>query len=694
MATILRRGAVTRQIARVSPSTSATRRAPSSLGECVGWSIVAVMVLLAGLQIWGGQLQLPGVLWLSLVLILIALASLSVIWTRMSVGRILQVILLIAAVSGFAATVTLVVLGNPTYGTDEIAFDQYAAMMALHGVNPYAHSMAPSLSLFNVPDIFRTFLLNGHVVSRLSYPAGSFLAYFPSLLLGMHMQAAIVTDSVAWVIAMVLAWWLLPHAVAWIAPLLLIAQVYIGYSAGGVTDTLYLPFLVIGLWRWDRYGDESERSWARWVGPVAVGLACSIKQTPWFIVPFLVAGTCFEASQRGQRWWVVGGRYLAITIGVFTAVNLPYIVSDPLAWARSVVVPLTIPTEPGGQGLIGLTLFEQLGGQLRYYTWAGAAAICTAFGAFIGWYRTFKRSWPFMVALAFFWPTRSFGSYLIMLLPVALIAATSVRGVWQCDATFAKVARRGCAITGILGAVCVFAAVTQTPTLALHVLSEGSTGELQSVDSLTIQVENSSSHSITPHYAVTPTGQISSFWNVVSGPFALGPHSSARVTIEAPNFQSMPSISNGFIVDAFTASPAQMATAREVRLDQIGTVLSPEDVNAPRLVGETTAMKIQLIDRFGNDIHRAGVMVDLGQVVYEQSGLQFGEASINGGAEGRTPVSATTNALGVATFEVKGVQAQNSPTFFQGWIIRASRPPLGYSNTVSIQFVTVIRHRG
>ncbi len=652
-----------------------------------------MMVLLAGLQIWGGQLQLPGVLWLSLVLILIALVCLTVIWARMSVERIVQIFLLTAAVSGFAMMVTLAVLGNPTYGTDEIAFDQYAAMMAMHGINPYIHSMAPSLSLFNVPDIFRTFLLNGHVVSRLSYPSGSFLAYIPSLLLGMHMQAAIVTDSVAWVIAMVLTWWLLPRAVAWIAPLLLLAQVYIGYSAGGVTDTLYLPFLVIALWRWDRYGDVSEKSWARWVGPIAIGLACSIKQTPWFIVPFLVAGTCFEASQRGQRWWVVGGRYLTIVLGVFTLVNLPYLVSDPMAWARSVVVPLTTPTEPGGQGIVGLTLFQQLGGQLRYYTWAGAAAICTAFGAFVGWYRTFKRSWLFMVALVFFWPTRSFGSYLIMLLPAALIAATSVREIPQWDATFTKIARRCCVITGVLGVACIFAAVTQTPDLTLHVLGEGSTGELQSVDYLTIQITNSSSHSIAPHYAVTPTGQISSFWNVVHGPVAIGPHSSERVAIEAPNTQSMPSISGGFIVDAFTASPPQMATAREVRLNQINSVLSPEDINAPQPVGRTVTMKVQLINRFGNAIHRAGVMVDLGQVVYEQSGLQFGEASINGGAEGQTPVSTTTNTMGVAIFEVTGVQAQNSPTFFQGWIIRGSRPPMGYSNTVSIQFITAPHHR-
>ena len=41
----------------------------------------------------------------------------------------------------------------PGYGTDELAFNQYAAQLASHGINPYTHSMAPSFSRFNVsPD--------------------------------------------------------------------------------------------------------------------------------------------------------------------------------------------------------------------------------------------------------------------------------------------------------------------------------------------------------------------------------------------------------------------------------------------------------------------------------------------------------------------------------------------------------------
>ena len=72
----------------------------------------------------------------------------------------------------------------PDYGTDEIAFDQYAAQLALHGINPYLHSMAPAFPLFHVSPNGYTFRLNGQPVTTLSYPALSFEAYLPLLASG------------------------------------------------------------------------------------------------------------------------------------------------------------------------------------------------------------------------------------------------------------------------------------------------------------------------------------------------------------------------------------------------------------------------------------------------------------------------------------------------------------------------------
>ena len=91
-------------------------------------------------------------------------------------------------VGAFVVWGVLQVITAPGYGTDEIAFDQYAAQLVLHGMNPYVHSMAPAFSLFHVSPDGYTFLLNGQPVTSLSYPALSFLFYVPFLALGWTTQ--------------------------------------------------------------------------------------------------------------------------------------------------------------------------------------------------------------------------------------------------------------------------------------------------------------------------------------------------------------------------------------------------------------------------------------------------------------------------------------------------------------------------
>ena len=54
-----------------------------------------------------------------------------------------------------------------------------------------------------------------------------------------------------------------------------------------------------------------------WVGPFALGLACSIKQTPWFFVPLLTVGIYIETRRAGRSPCPVVARYLAMVAAVF-----------------------------------------------------------------------------------------------------------------------------------------------------------------------------------------------------------------------------------------------------------------------------------------------------------------------------------------------------------------------------------------
>ena len=164
------------------------------------------------------------------------------------------------------------------------------------------------------------------------------------------------------------------------------------------------------------------------MGPVALGVACSIKQTPWFCLPFLVLGLWIEARQDGRPPGRVVLRYLAIVVSVFAAVNLPFILWEPAAWARGTLLPFLTPLIPDGQGLVTLALHGVARGvSLPLLTVAsGALVLLTLLLAFVVWYPAMKRIWMLVLPVIFFVAPRSLSTYLLDLLPAALVAAVSV----------------------------------------------------------------------------------------------------------------------------------------------------------------------------------------------------------------------------------------------------------------------------
>ena len=142
---------------------------------------------------------------------------------------------------------------TPDYGTDEVAFDQYAAQLALHGINPYLHSMAAAFPLFHVSPNGYTFLLNGQPVTKLSYPALAFEAYLPLLAVGVTTGAALWTDVAAWALGAVVLYAVLPRKLAPLAAIVVSLDVFTGYAVGGVTDFLFMPLLIGAAAGWDRF---------------------------------------------------------------------------------------------------------------------------------------------------------------------------------------------------------------------------------------------------------------------------------------------------------------------------------------------------------------------------------------------------------------------------------------------------------
>lgn len=136
--------------------------------------------------------------------------------------------------------------------------------------------------------------------------------------------------------------------------------------------------------------------------------------------------------------------------------------------------------------------------------------------------------------------------------------------------------------------------------------------------------------------------------------------------------------------------PVQSCVGLDIRSVQASTdqlTFTPSSISAPVAVGRTINVEVQLRDRLGSAERHAGVTVALGQIVYEEQGDLAGEAAINGGLVGQSPITTMTDSRGIAHFSIRGDQALPAPVFFQAWIAPANGVPHSYSQQFAVQFI-------
>jgi hypothetical protein len=611
-------------------------------------------------------------------------------------GEVLAWTTALLLVATFVAWAFIQVRNAPGYGTDELAFDQYAAALTRHGANPYVHSMARSFSLFQVSPDGYTYTLGGAPVTQLSYPALAFLVYVPLLALGWATQLAVALNVGAWALAILLMFALLPRSMRGAGLVLGSISVYVSYAVGGITDALYVPLLVLAAYRWDRFG-ERRRSYA---GPVMLGLAMAIKQTPWLVLVFVVAGIVCDAHARGGLRPALrrGLAYVATAAGAFLVPNVPFIVMSPSAWWHGVITPIASHLVPAGQGAVALSLFLRIGGgSLTAFTAATALLGLLLLVTYVGTYPLLRAATFALPALVLFFASRSYGSYLVSLIPAALVAAVTVRRPLPRATRRVLADRRGppwlsgrrLAIGGLTAAfvaALVFALTSQSP-LHVRILGVRTTGQLATIEQLSLLVTNTSDKQVTPAFTLDEGGSVTTFWHVAHGPTTLAPGVSATYRIISPNFPAQPTIGGGFSVLAFASSPASVSASGAYVPTSFHVGLVPNAVNRAVLLSRPVTIRAELLDHLDRRVSKSGVPVYLGQVIYEQSGLELSQAVINAHAPGQTPVAAHTNANGIATFKIVGTQAGNNPVYFEANLVSAKGfYPYGYSDILPIRF--------
>jgi uncharacterized membrane protein len=675
---------------------TSTVRALVSVLCLVGLMGVAFSTWSTSVQLW--YTGLISALTFMFVMVLIALLTSTQKPERIAVIEWTVLALSLILLAGWSAST---LYAQPGYGTDEAAFTQLAAQMVLHGHNPYGANLISALAEFRVPIQYATYTLSGHIVDTYSYPSLPILFTIPFVSLTNGVQSAIIAEVVALGAGMVTAFLLLPRVWRSLAPLVFVGlPVLFGYSVSGVTAVLMATLLIVVANRWMTTGMSGHLGSGGVVRAVFLGLAISTQQWAWFVAPFVVLGI-WRARQPdlGRRQSTrLAIQFAAISLATFMVVNAPFIIWGPGAWTKGILGPITQNAIPYGQGLVDASIFFRIGGgNLLFFTLAGVAIYLTILFAFVAWFPRFGRAAFVLPSLAFFFATRSLAEYFMTVVGVWVVSIATNENGQRSVATEPHRAQRKHPLMRranviwvsvlSLGSLLFCAAALADPApLNMRIMGVTTNGQLEGVWRVMVQVTNKSSSALSPHFATNTVGQASTFWNVSKGPNVLAPHHTATYTVVAPNRGSMPGIATPFLLEAYTDNPNSISSTSLFTPDPYTTALNPSYVDSALRVGQTVVLTSELRNPFGALVHKAGVRIALGQVIYAQNSLIPSEASINSDPAGRTPVFARTDADGEATFRITDDQLQGQLLYFQSWIQTKGHFPDGYSEIVSVNW--------
>lgn len=646
----------------------------------------AIVVIIWGLRIFYMDSEMQWMAFISVILVVLGILTIGMFLIKHQSRHCLSLgewLLLGCALAGFAMWSYTQILYSPSYGTDELAFDQYAWYLLLHHVNPYTVSMAPAFSMYHVSPIGYTFTYDGIPVTKLSYPALSFLLYAPLWFLGVHTQNAVWTNVMFWAISLVIAFALVPKKFRSLSIIIFSLSFYVDGATGGITDALTTPFLLMSALLWDRFVHHPKKMW--WA-PVFLGLAMSVKQTPWLIAPLLLLAVILESRRAGftqNRIIRVALSYVGLAFVAFLIPNIPFLIVNPAAWLHGTFTPLSSDIVASGQGIVALSIFTHLGGgALSLLTYA---ALLIYFGLMLVYWLNYGwlKPWTFFIpAIVYLLTPRSFSNYFLSLIPVVIFAFLNTERTSKVVPFINRSLFALIPGTGLL----LWAFFVPGP-LQVLITNIRTTGQFATVEKISLRITNLSAYPVTPHYTVDQGGQYTTFWNVLSGQGTIAPGRSTDVTLEAPNVPSMPPVTGGFQVVAFGNSPKTISESNSYVPSLWHIILMPESVDHAVPLSSPVTLTAQVVNRLNRPIRKVGIPVYLGQIIYAQSGLKYAETKINTGSIGQTPVKTLTNNQGQAIFTIRGSVVTADPVYYEANLVNSGLYyPYGYSNIVSVKF--------
>jgi hypothetical protein len=172
--------------------------------------------------------------------------------------------------------------------------------------------------------------------NNLAYPAGDFLIPAAFMLIGIHDIR--ITYAIIFVLALAYVTYRLksPQRYYFIGAVLISLELW-NSIANGETGMLVMPFLLLSWFMLKKNG---------WVSAVFMGICVATKQTAWFFIPFylIAAYKTYKLTQMGLMTVIIAG--------IFSVLNLPFMIGNIDVWVRSVFTPMSGDMYPLGVGLI------------------------------------------------------------------------------------------------------------------------------------------------------------------------------------------------------------------------------------------------------------------------------------------------------------------------------------------------------
>ncbi|MEM2122385.1 MAG: glycosyltransferase 87 family protein [Candidatus Bathyarchaeia archaeon] len=241
------------------------------------------------------------------------------------------------------------------YRTDALAFSHYSAMEFVNQIkhgelfNPYTRDLQEALRIYSVDVDYITFKENGDIITSFNYPALHFLVFVPFVYLGWQ--------DVRWIIllfeiaSIVFIYIKAPQKIRplVVLPLFAGSDLAINFTAGCVTDFLWMFPLIIAAFYMDEYP---------YIAGFFFGLSCATKQIPWLIAPFLLIWVLLSVKGKYSRRIFMAVVFAASSLVGFILPNIYFIRESFDAWVEGVFTPLTESLVFLSQGL---SLFTQTG---------------------------------------------------------------------------------------------------------------------------------------------------------------------------------------------------------------------------------------------------------------------------------------------------------------------------------------------